>query len=156
MEYEHTQKGIVHYFVYLVGVGFIASAGFMGAPPVLVWIWTGAGAVIMVLGACFHRLTVRDEADRLTVRFGPVPLFGTSILYSEITDVTPDRSTLLEGWGVHYVPGRGWIYNLSGFNCVRIDLGRKVVRVGTDDQENLIRFLRAKMAGDRSEATTDE
>jgi len=85
-----------------------------------------------------------------------VPLFGTSIHYSEITDVAPDRSTFLEGWGVHYMPGRGWIYNLSGFDCVRITMGRKTVRVGTDDQENLVCFLRTKIAAERPEATTDE
>jgi hypothetical protein len=94
---------------------------------------------------CFATLTVRDEGTRLAVRFGPIPLFGTSVAYSDITEVAAARSSFLDGWGVHWTPGRGWIYNLWGFGCVRIGLGRKTVRIGTDDVEGLVRFLNSRL-----------
>jgi hypothetical protein len=35
-------------------------------------------------------------------------------------------------------------YNLWGFDCVKLTLGQKIVRVGTDDAENLAKFLRER------------
>ena len=48
------------------------------------------------------------------------------------------------GWGIHYFPGRGWTYNIWGFACVKLTLGRKIIRVGTDDADGLARFLGEK------------
>jgi hypothetical protein len=47
----------------------------------------------------------------------------------------------MDGWGIHYVPFRGWTYNLWGFDCVVLQLGSKTVRIGTDDADNLLAFL---------------
>ncbi len=52
---------------------------------------------------------------------------------------------MIDGWGIHYILGRGWTYNLWGFGCVKLTLGKKVIRVGTDDVENLAQFLRGKV-----------
>ena len=46
---------------------------------------------------------------------------------------------------IHYFPGRGTTYNLWGFGCVKLWLGTKVIRVGSDDVENLVAFLRTKV-----------
>jgi hypothetical protein len=59
--------------------------------------------------------------------------------------VEAGRSTVLDGWGINYMPGKGWIYNLSGFDCVVVHLGQKNIRVGTDDMEGLVRFLKGKV-----------
>ncbi|MBI1901733.1 MAG: hypothetical protein HYS13_11565 [Planctomycetia bacterium] len=61
-------------------------------------------AVMFVLGLCFGSLTVQDEGDFLAVRYGPLPLFVKRIAYSSITAVSPGRSTLLDGWGIHHFP----------------------------------------------------
>jgi hypothetical protein len=50
----------------------------------------------------------------------------------------------VEGWGIHFMPGRGWTYNLWGFGCVKLTLGRKVIRVGSDDAEDLAAVIRDK------------
>jgi hypothetical protein len=34
--------------------------------------------------------------------------------------------------------------NLWGFGCVKLTLGRKVIRVGTDDAEDLAKVIREK------------
>ena len=56
----------------------------------------------------------------------------------------PGRIAIIDGWGIHYIPGRGWTYNLWGFGCVKLTVRGKVVRVGTNDVENLARFLGEK------------
>ena len=48
---------------------------------------------------------------------------------------------------LYFVPGRGWTYNLSGFNCVKLSVGRKTVRIGTDDVQGLLAFLDGKVTG---------
>ena len=93
----------------------------------------------------FGTLTVRDEGDHLVLRFGPVPVFGTLIRYADLTAVEPGRTSLIDGWGIHYIPWRGWTYNLWGFGCVKLTLGKRVIRVGSDDVENLAAFLKAKI-----------
>jgi hypothetical protein len=44
------------------------------------------------------------------------------------------------------VPGRGWTYNLWGFDCVRLTFKNgRTVRVGTDDPIGLAAFLQPKL-----------
>ena len=38
--------------------------------------------------------------------------------------------------------GRGWTYNIWGFACVKLKLGRKIIRVGTDDTDRLAKVIR--------------
>jgi hypothetical protein len=42
------------------------------------------------------------------------------------------------------MPGHGWTYNFWGFGCVKLTLGRKIVRVGTDDAYELAKSLGEK------------
>jgi hypothetical protein len=63
-----------------------------------------------------------------------------------MTAVEQGQTSLIDGWGIHFIPLRGWTFNLWGFDCAKITLGSKVVRVGTDDAENLVTFLRERLA----------
>jgi hypothetical protein len=56
---------------------------------------------------------------------------------------------ILDGWGLHYMPFRGWTYNIWGFACVKLTLGRKIVRVGTDDAEGLAKMIAEKIGVSR-------
>ena len=149
MPYQHTQTGRLHHLLYivvgilLVGAWFTQNVpGMIGMAVILVI----AAAVILALSFAMTTLSVQDEGDRLAIRFGPVPLFSKTISYAEITAVEPDRTKLIDGWGIHYIPGRGTTWNVWGFDCVKLTLGRKVVRVGTDDVEKLVAFLHAKIS----------
>ena len=56
------------------------------------------------------------------------------------------RTLILDGWGVHYSIRGGWVWNLWGRVCVVVHLkDNSVLRVGTDDAENLAEFLRSKV-----------
>jgi hypothetical protein len=145
MEYEHTQRGPLYLIVYGLGVAVLVGAWFLRHVPELWRSWAGIAVVSALLAESLRYLTVRDEGDWLAIRFGPLPLFRKRIRYADVTAVEPDRTTFGDGWGIHWAPGRGWTYNLWGFDCVRLTLGRKVIRVGSDDVDNLVDFLRAKV-----------
>ncbi len=81
----------------------------------------------------------------MALRYGPLPVLRKRIRYADITSVEPGRTSIIDGWGIHYIPGLGWTYNLWGFGCAKLTLGRKVIRVGSDDTENLVVFLRTKL-----------
>ena len=88
---------------------------------------------------------VADEGKHLAVRFGPIPLFATKVDYSNIQKVETGRPLLLDGWGIHISIRGGWVWNLWGRDCVVVHLRKGVLRIGTDDAENLARFLEGKV-----------
>ena len=145
MEYSHTQHGRFHYGLYLAVAATLVLAWVIRQQPPGMWVALFAAALIFLFTQAFHYLTVRDEGDCLAIRFGPLPLLHKRIPYDQITAMEPGRTTIIDGWGVHWVPGRGTTFNISGYDCVKLRVGRRVIRVGTDDVENLVKFLRAKV-----------
>ena len=145
MQYRHTQVGPLHHVLLLVAAILFFFAGRSGQEPVLAGILAVVASVVLLFAFCFRSLTVADDGNQLAIWFGPIPLFRRSISYSEITSVEPGRSSFIDGWGVHYIPGRGWTYNLWGFGCAVVHLGERIIRIGTDDVENLVEFLKTKM-----------
>lgn len=141
MGYSHTQTSPIHWVVagvaLLLAMAAIASAGI---PAVAITLGVSA-LIVAVLAFCFASLTVEGRDDELFVRYGPLPFFRTRIRLVEVDWFERERTTWLDGWGVHYVPGRGWTYNLWGFDCVRFEIAGRTVRVGTDDPDGLIAYL---------------
>lgn len=145
MSYCHTQRAPL-YLLSLAGALLLAVLlSFMPLPPAE-RIAPGIVIVLFVFCAfCFMRLTVHDAGDHLALRFGPIPLFRKRIPYAAMTAVSQGRSKILDGWGVHYAIGRGWTWNLWGFDCAEIKLGNKTIRVGSDDAPALVRFLQGRI-----------
>lgn len=144
--YSHTQRGPLLYILTVVALGIATLAIVIQGQSPTGWILGITAVVMLVLAFSFHTLTLCDDGQRLLVRYGPLPVFHTSIDYADIRQVEAGRSSVLDGWGIHYVPGRGWTYNLWGFACVIIHTGKSVTRIGTDDSENLAAFLNSKLA----------
>ena len=143
--YKHVQGSPVNLLLFLLsafmfGVAFLMTSDV--APSFLAGI---VGIVLFVLAISFQTLTVSDQGEYLDVRYGPLNLFGTKIAYRDMTAVEPGKSSLIDGWGIHFIPFRGWTLNLWGFECAKIWRGKKVIRIGTDDSENLVDFLRGQM-----------
>ena len=97
------------------------------------------------LSLCFAQLSIREAGDRLDVAFGPIPLFRRAVAYDDIRSFTVGRSAFIDGWGVHWVPGRGWTWNLWGRDCVELDVGGRRLRLGTDDPAGLEAHLAARV-----------
>jgi hypothetical protein len=145
MGYRHTQTAPLHYLLYAVAAGMVAGAWSCRSDPADYWVLLGAALVIVLSALSFQHLTVADEGDFLALRYGPLPLFRKHIAYADITAVERSRSSWLDGWGIHYLPGRGRTYNLWGFDCAKLRLGRKIIRVGSDDADHLVAFLQTKL-----------
>jgi hypothetical protein len=128
----------------VLGGSFLGLAWVIRHEPPAPIIVGSAALVLLALAPCFHSLTVADEGDRLSVRFGPLGLFKTSISYDEIRDAEIGRTWIIEGWGIHRLVGRrGWVWNIWGRDCVVIH-HRSTMRLGTNEPEELLAFLKSK------------
>jgi hypothetical protein len=141
--YSHTQKAPLCLILY--GSALLSFAVAWALPPVPHFpntlIAFGIGLFLALLGPMFHHLTVIDRGEFLAIQFGPVTLFRRKVWYAEIEKVEVGRTLLLDGWGIHYSLRGGWVWNLWGRDCVVVHLKKGVLRIGTDDAENLARFL---------------
>ena len=155
MGYDHTQKGPWYLLLFAFTAGCIVGGWSLRAEPLGQYVCLGVALVMFTCGLSFMTLRVCDEYDALAIRFGPLPLFSTRIPYDRIRTVAADRTVLLDGWGVHWIPGRGTTYNIWGYSCVRLELDGRTIRIGTDDVENLMAFLRLK-TGHASESDRDD
>ena len=143
--YRHIQRSPMHLLLYVPAVlRFIFAWQLRNdvAPSIVVLV---VGLIVFILALAFQTLTVSDDGARLEIRYGPLNLFGTRIAYQDITEVAAGKTSLIDGWGIHFIPFRGWTFNLWGFECVKISCGDKRIRVGTDDSGNLVNFLQGKI-----------
>jgi len=143
-KYHHTQRGIIQPILLAVAVVLVVTACVVRGSPPLRPAFLAAAMVFVLLLFAFGTLTVRDEGDRLAVRFGPLPLFKKTISYADMTGVERDRSTFLAGWGIHRTR-KGWLWNVGGFDCVRIAMGERSTLIGTDDPDGLVAFLHSQL-----------
>ena len=147
--YRHTQVGRFHVIgvgaglvLLALGVGRIAGLYMPDMDASIAAVLLVGGAVLLLVGLMFRQLTIRDAGDALDIRFGPVPIVGKRVPYDSIEGFERARSRVIDGWGIHWVPGRGWTWNIHGFDCVELELrGGRRLRVGTDDPEGLAAHL---------------
>lgn len=143
--YKHVQHSPLHWLLYLLSAFlffFVWQAQRNTAPALMIGV---AAVVLLAFSLAFRTLTVSDRGEYLRIRYGPLNLFGTKIAYRDITAVEQGKTSVIDGWGIHFIPLRGWTFNLWGFDCAIIRRGDKVTRIGTDDAENLVKFLRARL-----------
>lgn len=144
--YRHTQRAPLCLLLYAIGLMFLVLGWFLHNEPAIQSIFPVVGSLILILAASFHYLIVEDEGDRLSVSFGPVQLFRRTIPYANIVSVEIGRTTLLDGWGIHMSFRGGWVWNLWGRDCVVLRLRKGILRVGTDDPDQLVAFLNARLS----------
>jgi hypothetical protein len=154
MTYSHTQRAPLCWLLYLISAAQLTAAYWtiQSGPPWVGWLLGAVGLLLGLLGASFQHLTTADEVDGLAIRFGPVPLFHRRVRYDEIVSVDTGRTTLLDGWGIHYSVRGGWVWNLWGYDCVAVTLRKGKLFIGTDDPQGLAEFLRERMAEARTGA----
>jgi len=135
----------MHYVLYAVLIAMVPLLWATRGEPGGMWSIFGVAALLLACAWTMEYLTIEDRGDGLYLHYGPLPLFRKSFPYRLMTRAEPGRTTILDGWGIHWVLGRGWTYNLWGFNCVVVRLGKRTIRIGTDDRENLAAFLVRKI-----------
>jgi hypothetical protein len=147
--YQHTQRSPLCVLLYALAITFLVLGWVLRGTPPFLWMYPFLGLLILVLGASFHHLTVEDQGEKLLITFGPIGLFRRRIKYGDIVSVEAGRTTILDGWGIHVSLKGGWVWNIWGRDCVVIRLRNGgILRIGTDDTENLLSFL-AKRLGEK-------
>ena len=147
--YRHTQKGPWGLLLYVLAVVFLTVSWYAPLLPLQVTFLI-TGILMFPLGPSLGHLVVEDEGDRLFIHFGPLPLFQKRIRYDDIREVGKGRLPFHESGGIHWSPWNGWVWSVWGYDCVVIRLKRRVVRVGTDDPDGLLAFLKGRIAGERA------
>ena len=161
MGYEHKQIGRYHRY-WLIGAAAIAVFWFFEWPtlltendPKFIWIIIilFLSGPMTIYGLSTRSLLMRDEGDCLALRYGPIPLLRQRFSYSQMITAEPDRCRLSDVygtfnfWGGRHTPGKSWSYGLMGLgkDCVKVQMGKKTVRIGTDDVDGLVTFLQNKI-----------
>jgi hypothetical protein len=144
--YQHMQRAPLCLLLYGIAIMFVVLGLALRNGPLFQWVFPLVGLLMLVLAASFHHLTVEDEEDRLSIRFGPLPLFRRSVRYENIVSVEIGRTTILDGWGIHMSLRGGWVWNIWGRTCVVLRLRKGILRVGTDDAEQLAEFLNSRLS----------
>jgi len=145
-EYDHTQTGRFEWLLYVMAAGMLLAVIVMPYHPVGTYALAGSALFMLLLSLTSRNLNVRDERHGVLIQFGPVHVFKKRIEYKDIVEVRADRSTWIDGWGVHWNPRHGWIWNIWGFDCVRLTLANgRVFRVGTDEPQKLTEFLKKRV-----------
>ena len=128
--YRHTQRGtliiiaMVGLAAVFAGLGIVALKQFWFSVPIL-----------LVCAWLFHSLTIEINGRELRWLFGP-GLIHNHVPLADIVSATPVRTGL--SWGIHWSPGKGWLYNVSGFDAVAVTLrGGKRLALGTDEPQIL-------------------
>jgi len=144
--YRHVQHAPLCLLLYILAIVFLVTGLVLKSEPPIPWLFPPIGLLMLVLAASFHHLTVEDQIDRLSIRFGPIPLFRRTIRYDDIISAEIGRTTILDGWGIHMSLRGGWVWNLWGRDCVVLQLRKGILRVGTADAENLADFVNQKIS----------
>ncbi len=145
MAYKHTQRSPLCILLYALAVLFMLLGWLLRGEQPFPWLFPGMGVLMLILAASFHHLTVEDAGDRLSVSFGPLPLFRRSIRYRDLATVERGRTTLLDGWGIHLSIRGGWVWNIWGRDCVVLRFQRGTFKLGTDDAEALLALLQSRI-----------
>ncbi len=149
--YSHVQHAPLCLLIYVLAVVFLVLGLVLNTEPPIPWLFPPIGLLMLVLAASFHHLTVEDQGDRLSVSFGPIPLFRRTIRYDDIISVEIGRTTVLDGWGIHMSLRGGWVWNLWGRDCVVLQHRKGILRIGTDDAANLAAFLNQTISKQRKQ-----
>ena len=133
--YKHTQVGFT--IIISVVAAIIVFLVMLAAGRLTVPIWIVATVVLVapLLLALFGTLTVSIDGEKLLAKFG-VGFVRKSIPLSRIESFQAIRMRWVHGFGIHWIPFHGWLYNVSGLKAVKIAAknGRRT-HIGTDEPE---------------------
>lgn len=127
--YQHTQRGPLIVLL-LIGIAIvIACVAWLKSEPGL---YAGSAIALLTLFA-FGSLTIEISDTELLWHFGS-GLFRKKVSLSDLATIKVVKTNILEGWGIHFTPRFGWLYNIAGYDAVAITLKNgKRFALGTDE-----------------------
>ena len=113
----------------------------------------GLGVVTVMLAvingivfALFHSLTVRVSRSEIALSFG-VGLIRKQFPIGDISSASIVQNRWYNGFGIRKIRG-GWLYNVSGFDAIEIQLkNERKYRIGTDQPKKLLAAVESALAG---------
>ncbi len=153
LKYQHTQKGskLIYYisifmvfeclaieaFVYLVGTRSEDPLARNQLILAMVLIPLVPGVVLGWAFLLMSSLTVSVDPEYVRVRFGP-GAWRKTIPLDRIVLCRPVKNDWINGWGIHYIGKKCWLYNIAGMEAVEITYKNgKRTRIGTDEPDKL-------------------
>lgn len=113
-------------------------------------LWMTIVVIVLVLSLIlFHSLTVSIDEKYLRLRMG-VSLIRIKFKISGIVKAYPVKNKWYHGWGIH-LTGKGFLYNVSGFDAVEIVLASgSIHRIGTDEPSVLAQAINQSISSQRN------
>jgi len=144
MEYRHTQFGSV------IFIGLLATMMVVIIVPLNLGVFPpglfAALAILAISLALFYSLNVEISDNVLICRFG-IGLIRRRIPLSDIQEVRAVKNPWFVGWGIRWMPGQYWLWNVSGLRAVELLLKNgSRFRIGTDEPETLVQAIEANKA----------
>lgn len=138
VQYEHTQPGtlirVILGAIFLVALTAAFYPILQGREPELPALIPAT--VLLAVLYLFHALTVQVTSNDIVIAFGP-GLIQKSFLIDDLTRSSIVRTRWYHGWGIKKIWG-GWLFNVSGFDAVEIEMrSGKIYRIGTDQPQQL-------------------
>ncbi len=147
MQYQHKQFGT--FITVALAAGMLLAlfpvliAGTF--PPILMAVL----AVIAVVWVLLYSLSIEIKDNALVCRLG-AGLIRRKILLSEIRQSSKVSNPWYAGFGIHWVPGQYWLWNVSGREGVELSLkSGERFRLGTDEPEALLRAIKGNNKGNK-------
>ena len=137
MRYYHRQIGTVVVIGLTTSIAFLVSMLTLKGDTALI---VPLASALVLIGVLFFSLTIQIDKGELKFWFG-VGLIRKRIALTKIASCKVTTSSILYGWGIHLTL-RGWLYNVSGFNAVEINLkdGKRFL-LGSDEPHELCAAL---------------
>ena len=140
-DYEHTQPGtFIRVLLGFFSVVICAPAALRLASGVeqhTAIVFSAIVVICVSVFALFHSLTIRVSRNDIFLSFG-VGLIRKRFHVQDIKSAAIVRNRWYNGWGIKKIRG-GWLYNVSGFDAVEIQLKTdRKYRLGTDQPRELL------------------
>jgi hypothetical protein len=102
--------------------------------------------IIITVTVLFYVLTIEINNGILICTFG-IGLIQKRIPLSEIRQAKAVNNPWYGGWGIHWIIGESWLWNVSGMRGVELTFqGGHRLRIGTDEPEALVRAIETSKA----------
>ena len=141
MQYQHKQFGTFITIALATGMLLALLPFFITGkfPPVLIAVLV----VLAVVWVLLFSLSIELKDNALICRLG-AGLIHRKIRLSEIRQSRIISNPWYAGFGIHWVPGQYWVWNVSGRRGVELSLkSGERFRLGTDEPEALMRALKS-------------
>ena len=142
--YEHNQWSLIPIGVFVAVIVAAGAYGGTAATPPQLFFFV---LLVLVILVAFARMTTRVDESGVRWAF-TLGSPSVSLAFVDIERIERVRTSIFEGWGIHWTPWHGWLWNVGGFDAVEFFLkdGRRLT-VGTDDPGAFMDAINARLAG---------